>query len=319
MTTPLLASRRGVKNRLRRTMLNLRRNWGLLLLFLPTLIYFLVFRYLPMGGILIAFKNYKPSLGIFGSPWADNHGLKYFQMFFSSYNFPTLVQNTLRVSLYSLLAGFPFPIIFALLLNSLPGKKYKKVVQTVTYAPHFISTVVLVGMLYIFLSPSSGLVNIAIRALGGKTVMFLNSKDMFPHVYVWSSVWQHFGWDSILYIAALTNVSPELHEAAIVDGASKFQRLRYIDFPSILPTAIIMLILNTGSVMSVGFEKAYLLQNSLNLATSEVLSTYVYKVGLLNSQFSLSTAMGLFNSVVNFSMLVLVNQISKKVAGNSLW
>lgn len=319
MTPNIPRNRRSVRQRLWRTGQNIKRNWGLLLLFFPTLLYIIVFRYLPMGGILIAFKDYKPSLGIFGSPWASHHGLKYFQMFFSSYNFSTLVKNTLRVSLYSLIAGFPFPILFALLLNSLPGKRYKKVVQTVTYAPHFISMVVMVGMLYIFLSPSSGLVNIAIRALGGNTVMFLNSKDMFPHVYVWSGVWQHFGWDSILYIAALANVSPELHEAAIVDGASKWQRLRYIDFPSILPTAVIMLILNTGSIMSVGFEKAYLLQNSLNLATSEVLSTYVYKVGLLNSQFSLSTAMGLFNSVVNFTMLVLVNQISKKVAGSSLW
>lgn len=319
MISLIPADRRRANYRLRHTVLNVKRNWGLLLLFLPTLIYIIVFRYLPMGGILIAFKDYKPSLGIFASPWADHYGLKYFIKFFSSYNFLTLITNTLRISLYSLIASFPFPILFALLLNSLPNKRFRKVVQTVTYAPHFISMVVMVGMLYIFLTPSSGLVNIAIRALGGKTVMFLNSDEMFPHVYVWSGIWQHFGWDSILYIAALANVSPELHEAAIVDGASKWQRIRFIDFPSILPTAIIMLILNTGSVMSVGFEKAYLLQNSMNLATSEVLSTYVYKVGLLNSQFSLSTAMGLFNSVVNFGMLVLVNMVSKKVSGSSLW
>lgn len=303
-------------NRLRSS---IARNWGLLLLFAPTFIYIVVFRYLPMGGILIAFKEYKPSLGIWNSPWASSYGLKYFEMFFSSYNFSTLVTNTLRISFYSLIAGFPFPIVFALLLNHVSGARYKKIVQSVTYAPHFISMVVLVGMLFIFLAPSSGLVNLALKAVGLEPVMFLNKKEMFPHVYVWSGIWQNCGWDSILYIAALANVSPELHEAAIVDGASKGQRIRFIDFPSILPTAVILLILNTGSVMSVGFEKVYLLQNSLNLGTSEVLSTYIYKVGLLNSQFSLSTAVGLFNSLINFSMLVLVNFISQKVSGSSLW
>ena len=208
MASMIPANHTSTSQRLRHTALNVKRNWGLLLLFLPTLIYIIVFRYLPMGGILIAFKNYKPSLGIFASPWADNYGFKYFIKFFSSYNFSILITNTLRISLYSLIASFPFPILFALLLNSLPNKRYRKVVQTVTYAPHFISMVVMVGMLYIFLTPSSGLVNIAIRALGGKTVMFLNSSPMFPHVYVWSGIWQHFGWDSILYIAFVSLISP---------------------------------------------------------------------------------------------------------------
>lgn len=304
---------------LMRGLRRIRRNWGLLLLIAPTLIYVLIFLYWPMYGILIAFKDYKGSLGILNSPWADQYGMKYFIQFFTSYNFLNVVTNTIRLSVYSLLAGFPFPILFALLLNYMRFPRWKKVVQTVTYAPHFISTVVLCGMLYLFLAPSSGMVNKLIIALGGKPVMFMNSAQLFPHVYVWSGVWQHMGWDSIIYIAALAGVSPELHEAAIIDGATKMGRIRHIDFPSILPTAIILLILNTGSLMSVGFEKVYLMQNNLNLATSETMATYVYKIGLINNQFSLSTAVGLFNSIVNFAMLVLVNSISKRVTENSLW
>ncbi len=304
---------------LRRTAIRLRRNWGLLLLLLPSLIFAAIFMYRPMVGILIAFKNYKPAKGILGSPWAAEHGLKYFRMFFETYNCWTVIWNTVAISLYALAAGFPIPIVFALLLNQMQRQRYKKVVQTVTYAPHFISMVVLVGIIRIVFAPSSGLVNLALDAMGMKKIMFLTSPEWFRHLYVWSGVWQSTGWNSIIYIAALSNVSPELHEAAKVDGASKLQRILYVDFPSILPTAVTLLILNTGKIMTVGFEKVYLMQTSLNLSTSEVLSTYVYKIGLINGQFSLSTAVGLFNSAVNLLMLLIVNFISRRLTDTSLW
>lgn len=296
-----------------------RRYGGLLVLLIPALVYAAIFMYRPMVGILLAFKDYKPALGILGSPWAAHHGFKYFLQFFGTYNCFTVIWNTISISLYALIAGFPIPILFALLLNQLRHGRYKKVVQTVTYAPHFVSTVVLVGIVRIVCAPSGGLVNLAIEALGGNKIMFLTDPDWFRHLYVWSGIWQNTGWDSIIYLAALSSVSPELHEAAIVDGATKIQRVRYIDFPSILPTAVTLLILNTGSIMSVGFEKAYLMQTALNLETSEVLSTYVYKIGLINGQFSLSTAVGLFNSMVNLIMLSIVNFISKHVSETSLW
>ena len=315
----MIAANNGRRRRAGSIMSNLRRNWGLLILLLPALIYALIFMYRPMAGILIAFKDYKSKLGILGSPWTSEHGLKYFNMFFGTYNCWTVIWNTVIISLYTLIAGFPIPIVFALLLNTLRFGRYKKVVQTVTYAPHFVSTVVLVGIIRIVCAPSSGLVNLGLAALGFEKVMFLTSPEWFRHLFVWSGIWQNTGWDSIIYIAALSNVSPELHEAAIVDGATKFQRLCYVDFPSILPTAVILLILNTGKVMTVGFEKVYLLQTSLNLATSEVLSTYIYKIGMLSGQFSLSIAVGLFNSVVNLFMLILVNFIARHLSDTSLW
>lgn len=297
----------------------IQRNVGLLILLTPAVIFSIIFMYQPMAGILIAFKEYKPALGIWNSPWASDFGLKYFKMFFNTYKCWTVIWNTVALSIYTLIAGFPLPIVFALLLNQLQHARFKKVVQTVTYAPHFVSTVVLVGIIRIVFAPSSGLVNLAIEALGGQKVMFLTSKEYFRPLYVWSGVWQNMGWDSIIYIAALANVSPELHEAAIVDGATRFQRIRYVDFPSILPTAVILLILNTGRVMTIGFEKVFLMQTSLNLGTSEVLSTYIYKLGLQNAQFSLSTAVGFFNSLVNLFMLVIVNFISRKLSDTSLW
>ncbi len=311
----LRSGKRGWRSRFR----NVRQNAGLLLLFAPVFVYIIIFRYIPMSGILIAFKDFKPALGIFSSPWTSMSGMKYFNMFFTAYNFKGIVGNTLTLSLYSMLAGFPLPIVFALLLTHLEQRRFKKIVQTVTYAPHFISMVVMVGMLYIFLAPSSGLVNNLLKSVGMKPVMFLTDKELFPHMYVLSGVWQHTGWDSVLYIAALSSVNPELHEAAVMDGATKPQRILHIDLPSILPTAVIMLILNTGSIMSIGFEKVYLMQNTQNLAASEVLSTYIYKIGLLNGQYSLSVAVGLFNSVINFSMLLLVNFVSRRVVGSSLW
>ena len=295
------------------------RNWGLYLLLLPTLIYAAIFLYWPMYGILIAFKDYKASMGIMGSPWAANHGMKYFIAFFNSYSFEQVVTNTLRISIYYLVVSTPIPIMFALLLNYIDHPKFKKTVQTVTYAPHFISTVVMCGMMFLLMAPTSGIFNKMIIALGGKSVFFLNSAEWFPHVYVWSGIWQHMGWDSIIYIAALASISPELHEAAIVDGANKVQRILHVDLPGILPTVVILLIMNCGHLMSVGFDKVYLMQNNMNLATSETMQTYVYKIGLLNAQFSLSTAVGLFNSMVNFALLLCVNWISKKLTENSLW
>jgi putative aldouronate transport system permease protein len=216
-------------------------------------------------------------------------------------------------------AQFPIPIFFALLLNQMRQRRFRKVVQTVSYAPHFISMVVLVGMLNVFLSPSTGIVNILIKSLGGEAVYFLGKADLFRPVYVWSGVWQDTGRSAIIYIAALSSIEQELHEAAMVDGASKLQRTIYIDIPGIMPTAVIMLILNLGRVMSVGFEKAYLMQNTLNIASSEIISTYVYKVGLLNAQFSLSTAIGLFNSVISCVLVVFVNFIARRYSDTSLW
>ena len=294
----------------------IRRDAGLYLLLLPAVLYALIFLYAPMGGVLIAFKDYSPTKGIFGSPWA---GLKYFQRFLTAYNFKQIFLNTVFLSVYNLAAQFPIPIIFALLLNQMRFKRLKKVVQTVSYAPHFISTVVLVGMLNVFLSPSTGVVNAIIKSMGGEAVYFLGKASLFRPVYVWSSVWQDMGRSAIIYIAALTSIEQELHEAAMVDGASKFQRTLYIDIPGIMPTVVIMLILNLGRIMTVGFEKAYLMQNTLNITASEIISTYVYKVGLLNAQFSLSTAIGLFNSVISCVLVVTVNFIARRLGDTSLW
>lgn len=297
---------------------SVKRHWGLYLLLLPTLIYVAVFLYGPMYGVLIAFKEFNSKLGITGSPWADP-AFKYFTRFFTAYNFSRLIGNTLTLSIYTLLAAFPIPIIFALLLNQMAGKRFKKLVQTVSYAPHFISVVVLVSMLNVFLAPSSGIVNILLRLVGGKPIFFMGTESLFKHIYVWSGIWQSTGWSSIIYVASLAGVSPELHEAAIMDGATKRQRIWHVDLPSIMPTAITMLILNTGSIMSLGFEKAFLMQNNLNSASSEIIATYVYKVGILNGQFSFSTAIGLFNSVACCLMVLMVNWISRKTTENSLW
>ncbi|MBP7402962.1 MAG: sugar ABC transporter permease [Clostridia bacterium] len=293
-----------------------RHNWGLYLLLLPAIIYALVFLYLPMVGVLIAFEDYSATKGFFGSPWV---GLKYFKKFIESYNFWDIFYNTIALSFYNLLATFPIPILFALLLNQMRFRFLKKTVQTVSYAPYFISTVVMVGMLNVFLSPSSGIVNVVIKMLGGTPVYFMGKPELFRSIYVWTNVWQTTGRSAIIYIAALTGVSMDLHEAAMVDGANKLQRTLHIDIPGILPTAVIMLILNLGQIMSLGFEKAYLMQNSLNITASEIISTYVYKIGLLGAQFSFSTAIGLFNSLINFVLVVAVNMTARKLGETSLW
>lgn len=292
------------------------RNWTLYLMILPVIAYFIIFHYWPMYGVQIAFKNYNVAKGVTGSPWA---GFRHFERFFKSYHFWPLIRNTVTLSLYTLIASFPAPIILALLLNEVTNSKFKRTVQTVTYAPHFLSTVVLVGMLTTFLSPQSGIINHIIEALGGERVYFMGEPAWFKHLYVWSGVWQHTGWNAIIYLAALTSISPELHEAAIIDGASKLQRIWHINIPGILPTAIILLILNLGQIMNVGFEKVFLLQNDLNMKASDVISTYVYRTGLLGAQYSFSAAVGLFNSVINFALIIIVNSISRRITEVGLW
>ena len=292
------------------------RNRALYLLLLPAVIIMICFTYLPMYGITIAFKDFSPTLGIFESPWA---GFKYFNQYFNSYNFWITIKNTLVVSLYSVVVTFPLPIVLALLCNQMTAKRFKKFFQVSTYLPHFISTVVMCGMIILFLSPTVGVVNTVIEFFGGEAVNFMAKQQYWRHLYVWSGVWQGMGWSSVIYFAALAGISPELHEAARCDGATKFQLIRYIDLPSILPTATVLLILNCGSILSIGFEKAYALQNDLNMNVSEIISTYVYKVGLINNDMSYSTAIGLFNTIVNLVMLLLVNKAADKLSGNSLW
>ena len=293
----------------------LKKNWVCYLFILPMLIYVIIFNYIPMYGLQLAFKDYRVADGIWGSAWV---GLKHFKTFFESYQFKDLLWNTLSLSLYSLIAGFPMPIIFALLLNYITNVKLKKVVQMVTYAPHFISTVVYCGMILIFLS-SDGVINQLLKLIGIDSVAFLTNPSNFRHIYVWSGVLQNIGWGSIMYISVLTSVDPTLHEAATVDGATRFQRLLHIDLPAIVPTMVIMLIMRAGEIMDLGFEKAFLLQNNINLDYSEIIATYVYKIGIQGGQFSYSSAIGLFNNVINMVLLVVVNKIAKKVSDVSLW
>lgn len=294
---------------------HLKKTWILYLFVLPSILYIFIFNYVPLYGIQIAFKNFRPTKGIWGSDWI---GLKHFVNFFNSYHFWMLLKNTLVISLYSLIAGFPIPICLALMLNYCRNIKLKKLVQTVTYAPHFISTVVFCGMIFIFLA-GDGIINQFLTIVGIDPILFMNKPEYFKHIYVWSGVFQGMGWSSIIYIATLAGVSPELHEAAIVDGATKLQRMRYIDFPSIIPTAIILLILNAGQIMNVGFEKAFLLQTPTNIEYSEIISTYVYKTGIQAAQYSYSSAIGLFNNIINFVLLVSVNNFSRKMSDTSLW
>lgn len=292
------------------------KNWQIYLLLLLPLVYVITFHYIPMGGAIIAFKDYNVRQGIWGSEWA---GLKYFKQFILSPNFFTLLKNTLGISLYSLIAGFPVPIILALFLNEVSHQWLKKTIQTITYAPHFISTVVMVSIITQILDPHMGIVNSLIKALGGTSINFMGEASMFKSIYVWSGVWQGMGYNAIIYIAALAGISPDLYEAAKIDGASRIKKMIHIDIPGIAPTIIILLIMNCGQIMNVGYEKVYLMQNNLNLSASEVISTYVYKVGLVQGQISFSTAVGLFNSVINFILLVIVNKISQKVSETSLW
>lgn len=294
----------------------LKRDMSLYLFCIPGIILTFIFSYVPMYGVQLAFRRYNGKAGIWGSPWV---GMYYFKRFFDSPYFVSTIKNTLVLSLYSLIVSFPIPIILALLLNSFRHKKYRKVIQTITYAPNFISVVVMCGMIILFLSPSVGVIGNVLNHFGIESTNLMAKKEYWRHIYVWTGVWQNTGWNSVIYFAALSGISPELHEAARCDGATKFQLIRYIDLPSILPTATILLIMNSGSILSVGFEKAFLLQNNLNLSVSEIIATYVYKVGLINNDISYSTAIGLFNTVINLIILIIVNKTADKMSGNSLW
>ena len=296
------------------------RYWQLYLFLVLPLAYIIIFAYIPMFGVQIAFKKFNYTGGIWGSPWT---GFSHFIKFFNSYNFERVIVNTLRISVYDILAGFPFPIIFALCLNTIEHGRYKKIVQTITYMPHFISVVVVVGMVMQIFHPLIGIYGVVVKALTGTQAVDLFGKaDVFPHLYVWSGIWQSFGWSSIIYVASLTSVPGELYEAAKVDGASRFKMVLHIDLPALAPTITILLILRMGAVMSVGFEKAWLMQNPLNLRTSELISTFVYKQGLAAGgpvDFSYAAAIGLFNSVINLILIIIVNKIANKLSETSLW
>lgn len=304
----------------RRLWIDLKRDWQLYLFILIPVTYIIIFAYVPMGGLQIAFKDFAARKGIFGSPWV---GFKHFNKFFHSAYFGRTVGNTLLLSAYSLACGWPLPILVALMLNCYKSQKVKNVTQTLITLPHFISVVVLVGMLFQLFSARNGIYGAVIYALtGSRPADPFATPTNFRHFYLWSGVWQDFGWGSIIYLAALAGVDPSLHEAATVDGASRFKRVLNVDLPAILPTIVIMLILRFGSIMSIGFEKVFLLQNDLNLSCSEVISTYVYKVGLSGggkTDFSYATAIGFFNSVVNLVLIVVVNFIAGKVGNTSLW
>ena len=295
-----------------------KKDLHLHLIILVPFVWLIIFAYVPMYGLIIAFKEFFPNLGMIGSPWV---GLDNFRNFFTSYQFPIVVRNTIGINVYTLLAGFPIPIILALSINNAGSRIFKKTVQMVTYAPYFISTVVMVGLIIQLLSPSVGLYGKLSRLLDIDALSLLATPRYFKSVYVWSGIWQNMGWNSIIFIAVLSSVDSELYDAATVDGASRMQRIAHVELPTIIPTAIILLIVNFGYLMTIGFEKIYLMQNDLNLASSEVIQTFVYKVSFENTipNFSYATAVGLFNSVVNLFLIVAVNSIAKRTTEVSLW
>jgi putative aldouronate transport system permease protein len=293
-----------------------RRHWQLYLLILIPLAYFVVFKYIPMENTVIAFKDYNVVDGVWGSDWV---GVKHFERFFSNPIFWPVLGNTFLLSAYVVLASFPVPIILALALNEVRLKFFRNTVQMVTYAPYFISTVVVVSMTILFLSPRVGLAGDVTNFFGLGTIDFLSDPDYFRHIYVLSDIWQTMGYSAVIYLAALAGIDPTLYEAAKVDGASRWQKIRHVDIPGILPTAMIILVLGVGNVMAIGFEKAFLFQNSLNISQSEIIPTYTYKVGLLNADFSQAAAIGLFNGAINLVLLLAVNAGVKRLTGNGLW
>ncbi|SDX70765.1 sugar ABC transporter permease [Paenibacillus sp. CF384] len=293
-----------------------KRHWQLYLLVLLPLAYLFIFKYIPMYGAQIAFRDFSPVRGFFGSEWV---GLTNFTTFFKSPNFWILIKNTLVISIYSLLIGFPAPIILALALNEVRSMRFKRIVQMVTFAPYFISTIVMVSMIILFLSPRLGFIDHILRLFGMEAVNYMGIPSYFSSIFVWSNVWQGIGYGAVIYLAALAGINTDLYEAARVDGASRIQKVWHIDIPGIMPAAIILLILNVGQIMNVGFEKIYLMQNPLNTSTSEVISTYVYKIGLLGANFSFSAAVDLFNSVINLILLLSVNYFARRISDSSLW
>lgn len=293
-----------------------RQHWQLYLLVTVPLAYFVIFKYVPMTFNVIAFKDYSPVRGPWGSDWV---GLHNFQLLFANPVFTELLKNTVFLAFYLVLASFPIPILLALALNEIRNGWFKRTVQMVTYAPYFISTVVVVSMTILVLSPRAGIVNEGLGVFGLDPINFIGEPGWFRHIFVWTDVWQTAGYSAVIYMAALAGIDPALHESAKIDGASRLQRIRHIDLPGIMPTAVIILILGVGNTMAIGFEKTYLLQNDLNLGVSEIIPTYVYKTGLINADFSMATAVGLFNSVVNLFLLLVVNFAAKRVTGNGLW
>ncbi|MDR0709598.1 MAG: ABC transporter permease subunit [Spirochaetaceae bacterium] len=295
----------------------LQKNWTLYLIVTLPLAYLILFKYIPMYGVQIAFRDYNPTRTFFGSPWV---GLKHFRRFMAQPQFFNIIRNTVSISFYWL-ATFPLPIVLALLLNYIPSRRFKKTVQMASYAPYFISTVVMAGIILRFLDDRSGIINLIRQAFGLDAVLFMAKPELFYHIYIWSGVWQSIGFSSVIYIASLAGVPPELHEAAIVDGAVIFQRILHIDLPSLAPTISILLILACGGILSVGYEKIFLLQNALNATKSEVISTYVYKVGLQSvvPQFSFAAAIDLFVSAINVIILIIVNRAADRLSGSSLF
>ena len=304
------------REKIRFAMQRRTRRWQLYMMILPALTFLILFAYKPMYGIVISFQDYNLWKGISGSEWV---GLRNFERLFHSYWFPVIVKNTLTISLLSLAIGFPMPIILALMTNEIGSQKIKGCFQTISYAPHFVSTIVVCGMVILFLNPTSGIINRLIVAVGGTETFFMQKPGMFKWIYVLSGVWQNTGWSAIIYVAALSGLDKQLLEAADIDGASRFQKICYINFPVLVPTIVILFILQCGSIMNVGYEKVYALQNSTNLQGSEVISTYVYKIGLEKQDFAFSTAVGLLNSVVNSAVLILANTISRQVGQTGLW
>ncbi|WP_338034774.1 ABC transporter permease [Lacticaseibacillus kribbianus] len=294
----------------------LKQHKSLYLMILVPIIFTIIWNYWPMYGVIIAFKDYSPAMGILGSPWV---GFKHFTRFFQSYFFGNIIWNTLRISIYSLLISIPLPIILALMFNEIRVKWFKSTVQTISYIPNFISVVIIVGMVNFFFGTQNGVINNVVTMFGGKAIDFLGSPGAFPHLYVWSGIWQGVGWGTLIYTAAMSGVPQDQYEAAYLEGASRFQCIKNITIPAIMPTIVISAILATGGIMAVGFDKTYLMQNASNLSTSEVLSTYVYKIGLVNGEYSFSAAVGLFNNIINFIFLFIVNKFAQHVGDTSLW
>lgn len=291
------------------------KRYDLYLMLLLPIAWYLIFHYGPLYGLQIAFKNFNPAKGIFGSPW---EGFSHFERFFDSYYFWRLLWNTISINLFSLLIAFPIPILLALLVNEIRSKTFSKLLQNITYIPHFISVVVIVGILNSMLAPT-GPINLLIEALGGTPVRFLEEAGWFKTIFIGSNIWQNMGWQSIIYIAALSGVNPQLYEAAKMDGASRLRRIWHVSLPGIAPVIVILLILDIGHFMNVGFEKILLMQNNLNLESSDVISTFVYTTGILKGEYSYTAAIGLFNSVINLILLLLVNRFARKTSETSLW
>jgi putative aldouronate transport system permease protein len=294
----------------------IRKTWQLYVFILPAMVFYIIFKYMPIYGLQMAFQDYSPFLGYWKSPWV---GFRHFRTFFNSPRSLSIIGNTLRISVMSLFVGFPAPIVLALMLHHAGNRVLKKTVQLVTFAPHFISTVVLVSMISVLFSSNNGIVNVVLEYLGFQRVFFMGRTQYFVPLYVVSGVWQNAGWNAVVYLAALAGVNPELHESALIDGANKILRIWHVDIPSILPTIVTMFLLAVGSLFSGGFEKVYLMQNDLNINVSEVIATLVYKRGLVGVDYSFAAAIGLMESVINVVLLTIFNRIAKTVSGSGLW